>query len=183
MDSSSCSKKIGTLLVEVLEADISRLPVDAVVNAANNHFWMGGGVAGALKRAGGDAIEKEAMAQGPKPPGQAVTTGGGRLPAKHVIHAAVMGQDLRTGADLIREAAANSLKEAERLGASSLAFPALGTGVGGFPLEDCARIMLEEVRRFAPAARSVNRVVFALFGAAAREAFGEVLKNMDKEQR
>ena len=82
--------------VEVVEGDIAALEVDAIANAANDRLWMGAGVAGALKRAGGEEIEREAVAKGPIPVGDAVATGAGRLPARHVIHAAVMGQDLRT---------------------------------------------------------------------------------------
>ena len=111
---------------------------DAVVNAANNAFWMGAGVAGALKARGGQEIEAEAMAQGPVEPGECVVTSGGRLPARYVIHAAVMGQDLRTSAALIERATRNSLALAEAR-VWSIAFPAFGTGVGGFSIDDARR--------------------------------------------
>jgi len=171
-------RRFGLVTVEVREADISRLAVEAVVNAANNVFWMGGGVAGALKRAGGARIEKEAMALGPRPVGEVVVTGAGTLPAKHVIHAAVMGQDLRTDASSIAMATRNTLLAAEKLGAVSLALPAFGTGVGGFPLEECARVMLGAVSEFAPGARSVRTIVFALFGPEARESFEKILESL-----
>ena len=123
--------------MDLVQGDICERPVGAIVNAANNHLWMGGGVAGAIKRRGGVEIEREAMAQGPIPVGRAVATGAGALAARYVIHAAVMGQDLRTDAALIREATRAALLVAEGLGVQSIAFPALGTGVGGFPLEAC----------------------------------------------
>jgi O-acetyl-ADP-ribose deacetylase len=120
------------LELEVVEGDIAALDVDAVANAANNHLWMGAGVAGALKRAGGDEIEHEAVARGPIPVGEAVATSAGRLPAKWVIHGAVMGQDLRTSAQLVEQTTRNVLCLADELEAESLALPAFGTGVGGF---------------------------------------------------
>ena len=124
--------------LEVVEGDIAAMAVDAVANAANNHLWMGAGVAGAIKRAGGEEIEREAIAHGPIEVGDAVATGAGRLPARWVIHAAVMGQDLATNGDAIRRATRRTLELADELGAESLALPAFGTGVGGFPLDECA---------------------------------------------
>jgi O-acetyl-ADP-ribose deacetylase len=162
-----------SLELEVVEGDIASLAVDAVANAANDALWMGAGVAGALKRAGGDEIEREAMAKGPIELGTAVETGAGRLPARWVIHGAVMGQDLRTNAELVREATHSCLAKADDLGAESLALPAFGTGVGGFPLDDCARIMVEEARAFSP--QSLRRVIFAVFGADAKRTFDETL--------
>ena len=155
--------------LEVVEGDITQLAVDAIANAANDALWMGAGVAGAIKRAGGEEIEREAVARGPIPVGEAVATGAGALPARWVIHGAVMGQDLRTNADLVRRTTASCLRVADELGAASLALPAFGTGVGGFPLDECARIMVEEARRFEP--RSLRRVVFAVFGDETRAAF------------
>jgi O-acetyl-ADP-ribose deacetylase (regulator of RNase III) len=113
--------------------DITEQASDAVVNAANNYLWMGSGVAGAIKARGGEEIEREAMKLGPIEPGQAVTTSAGRLKARHCIHAAAMGQDLATSADLLSKATRSSLTEAARLGLESISFPALGTGVGGSP--------------------------------------------------
>jgi O-acetyl-ADP-ribose deacetylase (regulator of RNase III) len=155
--------------VEVIEGDITALDVDAIANAANDHLWMGAGVAGAIKRAGGDEIEREAVAKGPIDVGDAVATGAGALKARWVIHAAVMGQDLRTSADAIARATRRTLEVADELGARSIALPAFGTGVGGFPLEECARIMVDAVRSFD--ARNVRRVVLAVFGEGARLAF------------
>jgi O-acetyl-ADP-ribose deacetylase (regulator of RNase III) len=159
--------------LEVVEGNIAELDVDAIANAANDHLWMGAGVAGAIKRAGGEEIEQEAVAQGPIAVGDAVATGGGRLKARHVIHGAVMGQDLRTNAELLAQTTRRSLELADELGARSLALPAFGTGVGGFPLAECAEIMVREVRAHEPA--SLERVVFAVYGDEAEAAFRRAL--------
>jgi O-acetyl-ADP-ribose deacetylase (regulator of RNase III) len=155
--------------LEVVEGDITELDVDAVANAANNELWMGAGVAGAIKRAGGSEIEQEAVAQAPIAVGQAIATGAGNLRAKHVVHAAVMGQDLQTSAELISQATRRTLEVADELGARSLAMPAFGTGVGGFPIGQCAELMVTEARAFEPA--NLERVVFAVFGHDAEQAF------------
>jgi O-acetyl-ADP-ribose deacetylase len=165
--------------LEVREGDIAAVEVDAVANAANDRLWMGAGVAGALKRSGGDEIEREAMAQGPIPLGSAVPTGAGCLPARWVIHGAVMGQDLRTNADLVRRTTRSCLELADELGCRSLALPAFGTGVGGFPLAECARVMVEEARAYEPG--SLERVVFAVFGADAYETFSSELSSPEPD--
>jgi len=134
---------LRTIRLEILDGDIAAEDVDAVVNAANNHFWMGAGVAGALKARGGQEIEQEAMRLGPVQPGQCVMTGGGRLAARHVIHAAVMGQDLTTSAELIAMATQNSLRLAEGEHLQSMAFPLFGTGVGGYSIAEAGRLMID----------------------------------------
>jgi len=154
--------------IEVEQGDITQFELDALVNAANNQLWMGGGVAGALKRAGGKEIEAEAVKKGPIPIGEAIATGAGRLKARYIIHAAVMGRDLETDADKIRQATKNSLLRADELGVKSIAFPALGTGVGGFPLDECARIMIGEVRQYSTRNTGLERVVFVLYDDALR---------------
>jgi O-acetyl-ADP-ribose deacetylase len=159
--------------LEVVEGDITEIEVDAIANAANNGLWMGAGVAGAIKRAGGEEIEREAVALGPIEVGHAVATGAGRLPAKHVIHGAVMGQNLRTDEELVRLTTQRCLELADELRCRSLALPAFGTGVGGFPLEDCARIMVATARAHEPS--SLERVVLAVFGDDARRAFEAAL--------
>ena len=103
--------------------------------------------------------------------------GGGRLKARYVIHAAVMGQDLRTDAEKIRQATQNSLRRADELALKSMAFPALGTGVGGFSLEECARIMLDVVRRHSARASSPERVIFVLYDEPAYQAFERVWRS------
>ncbi len=155
--------------LDVVEGDITELDVDAVANAANNGLWMGAGVAGAIKRAGGEEIEREAVALAPIQVGEAVATGAGRLKASHVVHAAVMGQDLQTSAEAISKATRRTLEVADDLGARSLALPAFGTGVGGFPIERCAELMVAEARAYEP--DSLERVVFAVFGHDAELAF------------
>ncbi len=162
--------------MEVYRGDITQLELDALVNAANNRLWMGGGVAGALKRAGGKEIENEAVQKGPIPLGEAAVTGAGKLKARYVIHAAVMGRDLKTDAEKIRQATKNSLLRGDEIGIRSIAFPALGTGVGGFPLGDCARIMIGEVSRFS--AKKLERVVFVLYDEPAYRAFK---RELDKQ--
>jgi O-acetyl-ADP-ribose deacetylase len=161
------------LELEVVEGDIAALAVDAIANAANDHLWMGAGVAGAIKRAGGDEIEREAVAKGPIEVGDAVATGAGRLPARWVIHAAVMRQDLRTSPDAIARATRRTLEVADELGAESVALPAFGTGVGGFPLDECARLMVAEARAYEP--RELRRVVFAVYGLDAEAVFSNAL--------
>lgn len=162
------------LQVEVVEGDITALEVDAIANAANNALWMGAGVAGAIKRAGGEEIEREAVAKGPIEIGDAVATGAGRLQARHVIHGAVMGQDLRTSGELIEQTTRRCLEVADEVGARSLALPAFGTGVGGFPLPECAQLMVSAVHAYEP--RELERVVFAVFGDEARRAFEQALE-------
>lgn len=162
--------------VEVYKGDITQFELDALVNAANNRLWMGGGVAGAIKRAGGGEIETEAVGKGPIAIGEAIVTGAGRLKASYIIHAAVMGPDLRTDAEKIRRAAENSLKRADGLGIKSLAFPALGTGVGGFPLDECARIMMGQVFKHSAGKTGLERVVFVLYDELAYQAFKQELE-------
>jgi O-acetyl-ADP-ribose deacetylase len=159
--------------LKVVDGDITQLDVDAIANAANNELWMGAGVAGAIKRAGGDEIEREAVEKGPIEVGDAVATSAGQLAARWVVHGAVMGQDLRTNADLVERTTRRCLEVADELGASSLALPAFGTGVGGFPLAECARIMTEVAQDFEP--RSLERVVFAVYGAEAKRVFEAAL--------
>jgi O-acetyl-ADP-ribose deacetylase len=163
------------LELEVAQGDITALEVDAIANAANNHLWMGAGVAGAIKRAGGEEIEREAVALGPIEVGDAVATSAGRLRARYVVHGAVMGQDLRTSGQLIERTTRRCLEVADELGCSSLALPAFGTGVGGFPLDECARLMVGVAREYEP--RSLRRVVFGVFGAEAEGAFSKALAN------
>ncbi len=157
--------------IALRKGDIAQAQTEAIVNAANNTLWMGAGVAGAIKRAGGDEIEAEAVKQGPIPVGEAVVTGAGSLAARYVIHAAVMGTDLKTDAGKIRSATKNSLLRAEELGLKRIAFPALGTGVGGFPYEQAARIMLQTVSEHLSGPSGLDQVVFMLYGDEAFQAF------------
>jgi O-acetyl-ADP-ribose deacetylase (regulator of RNase III) len=169
--------RIGNKEIEVIRGDITEADTEAIVNAANNHFWMGAGVAGAIKRKGGVEIEQEAVSKGPVKVGEAVITGGGKLKAKCVIHAAGMGQDLQTDATKVKEATKNSLKLAESHEISSIAFPAIGTGVGGFPVEECAEIMVREAASFLPKSQCVRKVTFVLFDESTTNAFHAALKS------
>jgi len=161
--------------VEVLDVDITTLEVDAIANAANTRLMHGGGVAGAISRAGGPAIQTESDGKAPIGLGQAVETTAGELPARWVIHAATMELGGPTSADIIRRATAATLWKAEELNARSLALVAFGTGVGGFPLDQAAEIEVEEVRRHLETGSRLERVVFAVHGDAARAAFERAL--------
>jgi O-acetyl-ADP-ribose deacetylase len=162
-------------LVEVLETDITTLEVDAIANAANTRLLHGGGVAGAIVRAGGQAIQDESDRKAPVGLGEAVETTAGALPARWVIHAATMQLGGPTSADIIRRATAATLWKAEELNARSLALVAFGTGVGGFPVQDAAEIEVEEVRRHLEAGSRLERIVFAVRGDDARAAFQRAL--------
>lgn len=128
--------------------DITEEEVEAIVNPANTKLLMGGGVAGIIKKKGGEEIEKEALRFAPIEKGGAVTTSAGRLKATYIIHAATMDLDFKTDANIIRAATYAALKEAGRKKIKSVAFPALGCGVGGFPVKDAAKIMKEEVLNY-----------------------------------
>src|SRR5262245_9493554 len=168
---------VGDATIETLQGDISQAHVDAIVNAANNHLWMGAGVAGALKRRGGIQIETEAVAKGPIEVGEAVVTSAGALLAKYVIHAAVMGQDLQTDDSKISRATRNSLIRAHELAITSIAFPAFGTGVGGFPADVAAEAMIDECVSFIETgtASSLKRILFVLFSNDVLSAFEKEL--------
>jgi O-acetyl-ADP-ribose deacetylase (regulator of RNase III) len=158
--------------VEVLEADITTLDVDAIANAANTHLIHGGGVAGAIARAGGPSVQRESKQRAPIGLGEAAETGAGEMPARWVIHAATMELGGPTSAEIIRRATASTLALADELGARSLALVAFGTGVGGFPVAEAARIEVEEVRRHLDAGGSgLERVVFCVRGGDALAAF------------
>ena len=161
--------------IELWNGDICDLEVDAIVNAANLSLWMATGVGGAIKRAGGDEIEFAAVRQGPVPLGGAVVTPAGRLAARAVIHAVSLDRDRRTSGPVIEAAVRSAMARARDINAMSIAFPALGTGVGGFPLDEAARITVQTVRDELPASPSIQQVIFALRGAAAYQAFGAAL--------
>jgi O-acetyl-ADP-ribose deacetylase len=159
--------------IDVLQADVTKLDVDAIANAANTRLLHGGGVAGAISRAGGPAVQRESDAKAPIGLGEAVETSAGDMPARYVIHAATMELGGPTSGEVIRHATESTLAKAEQLGCRSLALVAFGTGVGGFPLVEAARIMVDVVR--AHKAGSLERVVFALHGNEAQQAFEEAV--------
>jgi O-acetyl-ADP-ribose deacetylase len=155
--------------LEVLQGDVTRLEVDAIANAANTELLHGGGVAAAIRRAGGPTVQEESHARAPIGLGEAVETSAGEMPARWIIHAATMELGGPTSAEIIEEATRSTLAKAEELGARSLALVAFGTGVGGFPLDDAARLMVGAVREHDP--RSLERVVFTVHGEDAERAF------------
>jgi O-acetyl-ADP-ribose deacetylase (regulator of RNase III) len=163
--------------IEVREADITKLEVDAIANAANTELRHGGGVAGAIVRAGGESIQKESLRKAPVGLGEAVETAAGELPARWVIHAATMELGGPTSAEIIGRATASTLAKADELGVRSLALVAFGTGVGGFPVAEAARIEVEEVRRHVDSGSILELVVFAVRGEDARAAFEAALGN------
>ena len=163
--------------IEIQQADITKLEVHAIANAANTQLRHGGGVAGAISRAGGPAVQAESDEQSPIGLGEAVETSAGEMPCNWVIHAATMELGGPTSAEIIRAATASTLAKADELGARSLALVAFGTGVGGFPLDEAARIEIEEVNRHLAGDSGLERVVFAVFGDEAEAAFREAMSN------
>ncbi len=161
--------------LEAREADITKLEVDAITNAANTELRHAGGVAAAIVRAGGPEVQEQSLDKAPIGLGEAIETTAGRMPARWVIHAATMELGGPTSDEIIRRATASTLAKADDLGARSLGLVAFGTGVGGFPVDDAARIEVEEVRRHLAAGSELELVVFAVFGPAAREAFERAL--------
>ncbi len=161
--------------IEVQLADITKLEVDAIANAANTALQHGGGVAGAISQAGGHEVQRESDERAPIELGETIATSAGEMPSTWVIHAATMELGGPTSAEIIRRATASTLSVAEELGAKSLALVAFGTGVGGFPIDEAARIEVEEVERHFAEGSELERVVFAVFGEQARLAFEEAL--------
>ena len=161
--------------IEVQQTDITKLEVDAIASAANTQLQHGGGVAAAISRAGGPDVQKESDERAPIDLGEAVATTAGEMPSKWVIHAATMELGGPTSAEIIRRATASTLDIAEELGAKSLALVAFGTGVGGFPIDEAARIEIEEVERHLAEGSELERIVFAVFGEKAQLAFEEAL--------
>lgn len=164
--------KIGNCEIKVVQGDITDVAVDAIVNAANNRLLMGGGVAGAIKRKGGASIEDEAVKSGPIEIGGAVATSAGALKARYIIHAATMGMDSRTDEIKIRSSCASALRIADELKIRSVAFPALGCGVGGFSLKASAKIMAQEVMKHLRETNiSLEEIIFCMHEKEAYEIF------------
>ena len=171
--------KLGTATVSIQLGDITDAEVDAIVNAANSQLLMGTGVAGAMKRKGGTVIEEDAVRQGPIEVGEAVLSVAGNLPATHVIHAATMGPDLKTDPALIAAATKSSLALVEKHKLTSIAFPALGSGVGGVPPAESAEAMLGTlVEHLKSGKSSLQKVQFILYQAEAQKAFTDTLKKL-----
>jgi len=164
------------LQVEFAKGDITEADVDAVVNAANTDLQLGAGVAGAIRRRGGPSIQEECNQIGPIALGEAAITGGGELKARYVIHAAGMHLGGGVTPSSCEAATRNSLYHAEDKKLRSIAFPAIGTGVGGLDLERCARVMLHVVREHRPV--TLERVLFVLFNDAGLQTFEQTWKQM-----
>lgn len=153
--------KVGGITVKVVLGDITEVEVDAIVNAANSLMLMGGGVAGAIKRKGGEEIEREALRKAPVPVGEAIATGAGRLKAKYVIHAPTMPRPaMATSLEAVKKATRAALKVASELRIKSVALPALGAGVGGLRVKDVARVMGSEVKSMVEQGLNLNEVIF-----------------------
>jgi O-acetyl-ADP-ribose deacetylase (regulator of RNase III)/ADP-ribose pyrophosphatase YjhB (NUDIX family) len=154
---------INGVKIEVKTGDITEEKTDAIVNAANNHLIMGGGVAGAIRKKGGKEIEEEAIKKGPIPIGEAIITKAGSLSCNYVIHAATMGMDFITNEEKIRNSTKNSLIRARELKIDSISFPALGCGVGGFNIEQAAKIMIDEIWSHLMEKTTIKKISFVLF--------------------
>jgi O-acetyl-ADP-ribose deacetylase (regulator of RNase III) len=168
---------VGETVIELARGDITAWRGDAIVNAANTALVMGAGVAGAIARRAGSTVQREALEKAPVALGGVARTRAGLLPAKFVIHAAVMGEDRKTNAAVIGKATAAALAEAESVGLKSIAFPALGTGVGAMPYGEAAEAMFEAALAYLGARKTprLKRVAFVLYDDAATEAFRTVL--------
>jgi O-acetyl-ADP-ribose deacetylase (regulator of RNase III) len=167
--------------IHLTVGDLTESDADAIVNAANNDLQLGGGVAGAIRRKGGPTIQRECDKIGSIPVGGAAITGGGNLRARHVIHAASMQLGGVTSAAALRSSTAHSLRIAAERGMKSIAFPAIGTGIAGFRMSECAEIMLHETVKHLSGATSLERVDFVLFDEAALGAFEEVFRAIQRE--
>lgn len=164
--------------IEILQGDLTDMDTDAVVNAANNDLQLGGGVAGAIRRKGGPRIQAECDEIGTIPLGGAAITSGGQLKARHVIHAASMELGGRTSAFTLRSSTAHALRIATQNRLKTVAFPAVGTGIAGFPLRECAEIMLREAVRHLEGKTTLEKIYFVLYDQRALAAFKEVLAEL-----
>lgn len=167
----------------LVQGDLTEMETDAIVNAANNDLRHGGGVAGAILRKGGNIIQEESGAIGSIPVGGAAVTSGGNLKARYVIHAASMELGGRASAHSLRSAIAHSLRIAAQLGVQTIAFPAVGTGIAGFPMKECAEIMLAEaVAHLKQGITSVQKIYFVLVDEPALATFEKVWKELKTSQ-
>jgi len=167
--------------IVIVQGDLTEMEVDAIVNAANNDLQLGGGVAGAIRRKGGDEIQRECDAIGSIPLGGAAITSGGHLKARHVIHAASMELGGRTSAADLRSSTAHSLRIASEHNLETIAFPAVGTGIARFPMRECAQIMISEAMKHLKGDTSLKKIFFVLFDADSLKIFEETWKDFLKE--
>jgi O-acetyl-ADP-ribose deacetylase (regulator of RNase III) len=166
--------------VVIIAGDLVEQHVDAIVNAANNELLLGGGVAGAIRKRGGPAIQRECDAHGVIKVGEAAITGGGELPAHHVIHAASMQLGGRTTIDSLRSSMDHAFRLARAHGVRTIAIPAVGTGIAGFPMDECARVMRDCVKRAVTAGWQPDEIRFVLFGDASRNDFEESFNAVER---
>lgn len=168
--------QIGQRVIELIEGDITEMETDAVVNAANAQLVLGGGVAGAIRAKGGPQIQDQCNRIGGTFVGGAVITGGGNLKAKYVIHAVGPHRGEGDEDQKLKNATINALKVADENGLKSLTFPAISTGIFGFPITRCAEIMLDATAEYLRGETGVDRVVFCLFGHSDYEVFAKQLQ-------
>lgn len=173
---------IGYVEIEFKKGDITNEHTDAIVNAANSSLIMGGGVAGAIKEMAGSRVQEEAREEGPIPIGSAAVTSGGHLDARYIIHGALMGMDFRTDYIRIKETMDSVLEKAESLGTRSIAFPAFGTGVGRFPVDQSAEGMLTVLQRHIDSGRcGLSKINFVLWSDDILDAFEKTARDVFKE--
>jgi O-acetyl-ADP-ribose deacetylase (regulator of RNase III) len=163
--------------IRISRGDLTEVDADAIVNAANTELILGGGVAGAIRNKGGPAIQEECSRIGAIALGEAAITNGGKLKARYVIHAASMRLGESTSEENLRAATRNALRRADENSLKSIAFPAIGTGIAGFPIERCARVMLEEVRAHLEGPTTIELIEFVLFDRRSLEVFERVLNS------
>ena len=170
--------KVNNSVIQVIEGDITEQVTDAIVNAANAQLVLGAGVAGAIKTKGGPSIQEECNEIGGTFVGGAVITGAGNLKARHVIHA--VGPRMGEGGedDKLKNATLNSLKVADENGLKSITFPAISTGIFGFPIERCAAIMLENAKEYLQQETGIGQVVFCLWGQEAYQVFDDEIQRL-----
>ncbi len=172
-----CRYSRGATTIEVLIEDITKLSVDAIVNPANSLMIMGGGVAGAIKRVGGVEIEEEARRYAPVPVGKAIATTGGRLKARYVIHAPTMERPaMRIGIKNVELATRAALEKAEELEIESIAFPGMGTGVGGVPYEEAAKTMVRTILEHIDRGTKLRRILLVAIDPELAHAFCRALE-------
>ena len=174
-------KTTGKILL--IKGDLTEQDTDAIVNAANNDLQLGGGVAGAIRRKGGDMIQEQCNAIGSIPVGGAAITSGGNLKAHYVIHAASMQLGGQTTAHALRSSTAHSLRIAAQKSLKTIAFPAVGAGIAGFPMKECAEIMLAEAADHLKRGTSLEEIYFALFDDAALKTFEQVWRQLESKAK
>lgn len=162
------------------QGDLTEIDSDAIVNAANNELQLGGGLAGIIRRKGGDSVQRECNEIGSIPLGGAAITAAGNLKARHIIHAASMQLGGQTTARALRSSTAHSLRIAAEKGLRTIAFPAIGTGIGGFPLPECAAIMLHEAVVHLKGSTTIEKIHFVLLDCQALAAFQDEMRGIEE---